>query len=462
MVHLFRHYVPLAALLQLALEAGLFFAAILLAVSLQHHDVGVNTATPILPGLAFAGLMIGVNSVLGLYRRENANTLARLAPRLLIALIIGFSSAYLLFSAMPDGSRYQDALGYTVLLVLSGSLILRRAIGASTLGASWFGRRVLVLGTGLDALEVDQALSSPRTPGFSVVGFYPIGTDPVIKVAANRLLPVAESVEDLVRSFNVDEVIVAVREQRGGIVPMKGLLNCRLRGVRVTDLSAFYERVRGEVPVESLKASWLVYGDGFQRGWLRKFVKRSFDIVVAGGILLITLPVMLLTTLLIMIESGGPVIYRQQRVGMGGRCFTVLKFRSMRVDAEGDGRARWAQENDPRVTMIGHIIRRARIDELPQLWNVLKGEMSFVGPRPERPEFVAELEKSIPYYGARHSVKPGLTGWAQVRFSYGSSVADSTRKLQFDLYYVKNHSLFLDLVVLIDTVRVVLSGAGAR
>ncbi|HKO87471.1 MAG TPA: TIGR03013 family XrtA/PEP-CTERM system glycosyltransferase [Burkholderiales bacterium] len=462
MVNLFRHYVPLATILQLALEAGLFFAAILLAVMMQTHSTLLSSSLPILPAFAFAALMVCVNSALGLYRRDSAPSFSHMAPRLLVALLIGFPLAYALFSALPHGGLYQDALGYTVLLVLAGLLILRRVLSASILGGTLLSRRVLILGTGADALAVDQALMGPRGSGYTVVGFYPISNNVNVSVPQHRVLQPVESLQSLIRYLAVDEVIVAVREQRGGVVPMSCLLNCRLEGVRVTDLPGFYERVRGEVPIESLKASWLIYGEGFRQGRMRNIVKRAFDVATAGTLLVLTFPLMVLVALTILFEGGGAVIYRQERVGRGGRPFTVYKFRSMVADAEGDGQARWAQTNDPRVTAFGKFIRRTRMDELPQLWNVLKGEMSFVGPRPERPQFVGELEQSIPYYGARHSVKPGLTGWAQVRYSYGASVEDATRKLQFDLYYVKNHSLFLDLLVLVETVRVVLWGEGAR
>jgi sugar transferase (PEP-CTERM system associated) len=220
--------------------------------------------------------------------------------------------------------------------------------------------------------------------------------------------------------------------------------------------------VTGEVPVESLKASWLVFGDGFRQSLQRRIVKRAFDMSAALWLLVVTLPVILLAGIAIFLESGRPIFFRQERVGLGGRSFNVLKFRSMRTDAEKDGIPKWAQSGDPRVTKVGKFIRRTRIDELPQIFNVLKGEMSFVGPRPERPYFVAQLSEQIPFFGARHTVKPGLTGWAQVRYSYGASVEDAKRKLQFDLYYVKNHTLWLDLVILIRTVRVVLLGEGAR
>jgi sugar transferase (PEP-CTERM system associated) len=216
------------------------------------------------------------------------------------------------------------------------------------------------------------------------------------------------------------------------------------------------------VPVDSLKASWLIYGEGFHQDWFRTAVKRAFDIVVSLVLLVLALPVLAVTAAAILLESGTPVLYRQERVGRGGISFTLLKFRSMRIDAEGDGAARWADRDDDRVTRVGRFIRRTRIDELPQLWNVLGGEMSFVGPRPERPCFVTELTRAIPFYAVRQSVKPGITGWAQVRYTYAASVEDAERKLRYDLYYVKNHSLFLDLVILVQTVRVVLLGRGAR
>jgi sugar transferase (PEP-CTERM system associated) len=240
------------------------------------------------------------------------------------------------------------------------------------------------------------------------------------------------------------------------------LLACRTLGVRVTDLPRFFERMRGEVPIEALKASWLIYGDGFRQGLARRSVKRTFDLLASAVLLVVAAPVMALTAIAISLESGGPVIFRQERAGRGGRPFVLLKFRSMRADAEADGKPRWATREDDRVTAVGRFIRKLRIDELPQLFNVLKGEMSLVGPRPERPGFVEDLAREIPFYQVRHTVKPGITGWAQVRCEYGASVEDAKRKLQFDLYYVKNHSLVLDLLIAFETVRVVLSGKGAR
>jgi sugar transferase (PEP-CTERM system associated) len=239
-------------------------------------------------------------------------------------------------------------------------------------------------------------------------------------------------------------------------------LECRLRGIEITDLASFFERERCQLHLESLNMSWMIFGAGFRQGFVRETVKRFFDVMTSAVLVLVTLPIMILTALCIYLEDRGPVFYRQERVGQGGRVFTIFKVRSMRDDAERDGQPRWAGAGDNRTTTVGRIIRKLRIDELPQILNVLRGDMSFVGPRPERPFFVEQLASKIPYYGARHSIKPGITGWAQVRYPYGASLDDAVEKLQYDLYYVKNHTLFLDIMVLIETVQVVLWGKGAR
>jgi sugar transferase (PEP-CTERM system associated) len=268
--------------------------------------------------------------------------------------------------------------------------------------------------------------------------------------------------EQAVRQLKINEIIIAVRQQRGGVLPLRELLDCRLAGVQVTDLARFFERVHGRVPIKSVKASWLIYGEGFRQSWLRRATKRTFDIVVSLALLVAMAPVMLMVALLVALESGTPVVYRQERVGARGKRFVVLKFRSMRQDAEKEGSPRWASVKDSRTTGVGRLMRQNRLDELPQLLNVLKGEMSFVGPRPERPPFVSMLTEQIPFYAVRHSVKPGITGWAQVRYTYGASIEESSKKLEYDLYYVKNNTLLLDLQILLETVRVVLLREGAR
>jgi sugar transferase (PEP-CTERM system associated) len=299
-------------------------------------------------------------------------------------------------------------------------------------------------------------------PGLELAGFYPLAQVAARSIASSRIVSNHLSLEETVSHLGIDEIIVAVREQRGGVLPLRMLLECRLRGVQVTSLPRFFERVHQRVAIDSLKASWLIYGNGFRQTWLRDMVKRAFDIVVAAVLLPVALPFMVVFACLISLDGGAPIIYRQERVGYRGQKFTLLKFRSMTKDAEKNGEASWASINDLRVTAIGRFMRRTRIDELPQLINVLKGEMSFVGPRPERPPFVALLTKQIPFYAVRHSVKPGLTGWAQVRYTYGGNVEESVKKLEYDLYYVKNHTLLLDVLILLKTVRVVLLGQGAR
>jgi sugar transferase (PEP-CTERM system associated) len=266
----------------------------------------------------------------------------------------------------------------------------------------------------------------------------------------------------MVEKYGVDQIVLAVRDRRGGGFPVQELLECRLKGVKIVELATFFEREYRQVLLESITPSWMVLGDGFNQGVFRNIVKRLWDLVVSGVLLALTLPIMLLAALFIYLEGGGPVLYKQERVGQGGRIFTLYKLRSMRIDAEGDGTPSWALANDGRVTWVGRFLRKFRIDELPQIINVFKGDMSFVGPRPERPFFVDQLEKQIPYYALRHSVKPGITGWAQVRHPYGATVDDAIEKLQYDLYYVKNHCLFLDLTVLIATIEVVIWGKGAR
>ena len=459
MIKLFRHHVSVGSVMILTADLALLLVAVPIAVVMQG-EAGIGTA--LVPAAVFASLMLALNGSLGLYRREGGTAFGSHLGRVLLAVALGMPVAYLLFSVTPYGYQARSALGYAVLVTLCGLILLRQVVfWASTAGLG--AKRVLIVGTGADAAGVESALATLGYPSMAIVGFYPVGDlHEAPAVTADRILPGSLPLSEVVSGLGVQEVIVAVREQRGGVLPLRELVECRVSGVPVTDLAGVYERVRGEVPIESLKASWLIYGHGFEQGGVRAFVKRSFDLVVSAALLMLTLPLMLATALAIRLESPGPVIYHQERVGRGGRGFTCLKFRSMRADAEGDGVPRWAMEGDPRVTRVGRFIRKTRIDELPQIINVLRGEMSFVGPRPERPAFVNELKRAIPYYDLRHSVNPGITGWAQVRYSYGASVEDARKKLQFDLYYVKNHSLFLDLLILVETVRVVLFREGAH
>ena len=460
MVSFLRQNITLATFTQLLVELSWLVAAGIIAI---HY--GVQLGEPLLAAAPsatiFAVLVVALNGAFGLYRRNERLSSGAYVLRVLLAAAIGVPLAYLLDGVLPAGGRFQDNVFPAAALAFGGLLIVRHLLVLPLVGVL-LPHRVLVLGTGPEARLVEASLAATVPSGLRLVGFHALDKVHEVVVSPGRVIAASEPVEQTVKRLGVHEIIVAVRQQRGGVLPLRQLLNCRLAGVEITELARFFERVHGKVPIELLKVSWLIYGNGYRQGWTRTTVKRLFDIGVALSLLFLTFPVMLVAAIAILMEGGAPVIYRQQRVGVGGEAFTLLKFRSMGLDAERGGKARWAIARDPRVTRVGRIIRRLRIDELPQLFNVLRGEMSFVGPRPERPEFVEMLTGQVPFYAVRHSVKPGLTGWAQVRYSYGATVEQSIRKLEYDLYYVKNHSLALDVIVLLETVRVVLLGEGAH
>ena len=328
-------------------------------------------------------------------------------------------------------------------------------------------RRVLVLGNGTQAARIAKLVETGENEYFVPISF--IATpgersrrhpDTADRSDSDAAALADDALTEIVYRQGASEIVVATDDRRG--LPVRQLLHCKLAGIKVTDFLDFWERETRTVDIESLRPSWLFYSDGFRCGPVDEMLKRAFDIGVSLGLLLLTLPLVVLTACLIKLESPGPIFYHQARVGLHGRVFTILKFRSMRVDAETDGRPRWASERDPRVTRIGAVIRKLRVDELAQIFNVLRGDMSFVGPRPERPFFVAELARAIPYYSERHWVRPGITGWAQVNYPYGASTEDAWVKLTYDLYYVKNRSIFLDFVILLQTARVIFWNYGAR
>ena len=460
MFNVLRQNVSGATLFQLGAELSWLFAAILLVLHLDGLSFDRYSEVALL-AFFFAATMVCLNGAFGLYRRSEILSTGGYFLRVILAPAIGIPLAYLGAQLLPGVAPPEEKWMIAILPALAGLLLIRHVV-VLPLVAALLPHRVLVLGTGPEARLVEASLTAANPLGIRLVGFYALDKLSDMVVTPSRVLARGTSLDEIVGQLNVHEVIVAVRQQRGGVLPLRALLDCRLNGVQVTDLARYFERVHGQVPIESLKVSWLIYGHGFRQNLVRVFVKRCFDLIVSAVLLVVTLPVVIVAAMLIAAEGAGPVIYRQERVGLHGRTFTVYKLRSMARDAEKDGRAAWASLNDARVTRVGRLIRRTRIDELPQLLNVLKGEMSFVGPRPERPEFVAMLMEQIPFYAVRNSVKPGLTGWAQVRYSYGATVEQSVRKLEYDLYYVKNHTLLLDLVILLETVRVVLLGEGAR
>ena len=460
MVNVFRHSVAAALAVQLGVEAVCLFGVVVLAFSVHGH-LPLTLQALAVPAVVFSLLIILLNVTFGLYRCPEKLTSSSYLTRVVLAPAIGVPLASLIVEFVPGGHPLQQNLPVLIVLTCVGLLFVRHVL-VLPLVAVFVPHRVLVLGTGPEARLVEASIAAADMPNMTLVGFYALDKVETVVVSPSRVIARSASLDDTVRQLGIHEIIVAVRQQRGGVLPLRALLDCRLRGVQVTDLARFFERVHGLVPIESLKVSWLIYGEGYRQNVVRAIIKRVFDVLVSAVLLVLTAPVMILAAVMVAIESGGPVIYRQARVGLGGQIFTVLKFRSMALDAEKDGKATWAVANDARITRVGRLLRRTRIDELPQLINVIRGEMSFVGPRPERPEFVAMLTEQIPFYAVRNSVKPGLTGWAQVRYSYGATIEQSVKKLEYDLYYVKNHSLLLDLVILLETVRVVLLGEGAR
>lgn len=381
----------------------------------------------------------------------------KLVQAIIVALIVQFSIFYII----PSLKVWRGVL-FVNILVLPPAIALFRFVLSKILSIKLPGKRVLILGTGELAKKIGQDIYGRPDQGLNLVGF--IDDDPS-KFGVSIVNPgVVGGYGDIMRvskAENIDMIIVALPDRRSKL-PISALLDCKLRGISVEEGETFKERLSGKIPLDHLKPSWMVFSDGFKSLRSRKLVKRVFDVTFASVLFVLSTPIMLLAALIIKLESKGPAIFKQVRVGENGKVFNIYKFRSMRQDAEAKTGPVWAREQDNRVTRTGKFIRKTRIDELPQLVNVLKGDMSFVGPRPERPFFVSKLIEEIPYYNMRTVVKPGLTGWAQIKYPYGASVEDSLEKLQYDIYYIKNMSPLLDIMIFFMTIKVVLTGKGSR
>jgi sugar transferase (PEP-CTERM system associated) len=464
MVRVFSHYVSAKVALLVVLEALLLMLAVCLGLAFHHSDTGAAIsgfgAAVQPPAAAFSlGMLIVMNSM-GLYQFDFFANEQPFLVRLVAAILLGVALTYTIAYVIPSLYLGAGGLAITMVSALAGTCLLRFAFYKLDKAAT-FKSRVLVLGTGSRVTRLAELAQQNRS--HVVVGYVTFQPDPQHHVPLSRVLPMApgDSLLTVVEKCRINQIVIAVRDRRGGL-PVQQLLECRMKGIKVSELATFCEREYRQVLLDSLNTSWMMLGEGFRQDAFRSAIKRLFDLTASAALLLLTLPVMFVAAVCIFLESGWPLFYRQERIGKGGRAFTIYKLRSMKNGAERDGTPRWAAADDDRTTRVGRIIRKLRIDELPQIINVFKGEMSFVGPRPERPFFVDKLLKQIPYYALRHSVKPGITGWAQVRYQYGASLDDAIEKLQYDLYYVKNHSLFLDFVILISTVEVVLWDKGAR
>lgn len=464
-IRLFGHFLHLSLIVVVVAEILVFSGAMWGAVALR---MGVDFAStrpelgPLWPRIAVFALSCSVSYLaLGLYSIRQRVGVFGIALRVIVALMAAQVVVATTFYLLPQIAIGRGVVAIATILAAAGSLLLRSFV-FRVFNLEGIKRRVLVYGHGTRMVAFKRMRRRSDRVGYYLVG--------VVHHPGDRVIPIGEKVYEapdglraLCKTLDIDELVVALEDRRQAL-PVKELLQCRLAGISVTEFISFMERETGRIRLDLLSPAWMIFGEGFRRDSLRLFTARALDFIASGVLLLAALPIMLLTAVAIWLEDGhkgAGVLYRQNRVGLEGRIFALTKFRSMRADAESGG-ARWASVRDPRVTRVGAFIRRTRIDELPQLLNVLRGHMGFVGPRPERPEFVETLEQKIPYYAYRHTVKPGITGWAQICYPYGSSIEDARMKLEYDLYYVKNHNLLFDLTILVQTVEVVLMGKGAR
>lgn len=464
-IRLLGHYLPLPLLVLVLAELAVFSATMLVAMSLRFGgDLVVvgGSLEPVWPRVTVFALACSVSFLaLGLYGIHDRIGPLGIAIRIVVALMVAAAMVAIVFYLAPS-----IEVGRGVLAIATGFAAVTafglRAGAYRLSNLKGIKKRVLVYGQSARMAAFTRMRRRSDRAGYHLVGLVHHPGDVVVPLG-ERVYQAPDGLKALCEELDIDELVVALEDRRKAL-PVKELLQCRLAGVAVIEFISFMERETGRIQLDLLSPAWMIFGDGFRRDGVRLLTARALDFLASGILLLVTSPIMLVTALAIWLEdgrNGGGIFYRQCRVGFEGKVFSLMKFRSMRVDAEVNG-AQWAQKNDPRVTRVGAFIRKTRIDELPQLLNVLRGHMSFVGPRPERPEFVKELEEKIPYYGYRHSVKPGVTGWAQISYPYGSSIEDAKQKLQYDLYYVKNHNLLFDLTILIQTVEVVLLGKGAR
>jgi sugar transferase (PEP-CTERM system associated) len=467
-LRLFRHFVPVSVVLLVSFDALLITGAFYQILTPSGAGGPLVFGVTTLPAQLALGLSLAAVAAMisvGLYGEQSFVDFRLLLSRIAVAFVLVLLLLVICASFWREGLQDPPNISNLPLkatLLWLGCISVTRGAFLITLGRGLLKRRVAVLGNGAQAARIARLVERGENQHFVPVSF--------IRMPGDRGLASATAVDwpndgpDALAEFgwslSASEIVVATDDRRG--LPVQQLLHCKLAGMQITEFLDFWERETRTVDLEALRPSWLFYSDGFRSGVIDELFKRVFDIIVSLALLLFTAPLLAVLAGLIKLDSAGPIFYRQERVGHRGRNFTILKFRSMRVDAEGESGPQWAARSDPRVTRLGAAIRKLRIDELPQIFNVLCGDMSFVGPRPERPYFVANLAAVMPYYNERHWVRPGITGWAQINYPYGASIEDARHKLSFDLYYVKNRSIFLDFSILLQTVRVILWNCGAR
>jgi len=448
-------------------DAAIVYAGVVLAMYLRlGFDGGPGYELSEKNGWLKVGL-VTVTCVLSLYFYDLYDYVVmtnrrELMLRLVQALGVGWALLAFLFYLVPQLMVGRGVSMISVPLVL-GLLLGWRIVIHMLTGHPEIGEKILVVGTGKAALDTAEAVWERRDAGYRIVGFVSEnGAKARESLGRSEILGKAHELEGIIRNEKIDRVVIAVRERRGAF-PTEALLKMSLAGdVSIEECTSFFERITGKVHLDMLRPSWLIFAGRRRDSRIKSLFREAVHRLLALIGLILSLPIAIITAILIKLTSRGPIFYRQERVGKNGHVFDVIKFRSMKTDAEADGKPVWAASNDERTTFVGKIIRKIRVDEIPQFWNIIKGEMNFVGPRPERPHFVRQLAAEVPFYEHRHLVAPGLTGWAQIKYPYGASVDDAIQKLQYDLYYIKNQSLTLDLVIVFDTIKTVIFGAGAR
>jgi sugar transferase (PEP-CTERM system associated) len=452
--------------LLIVIEQAFFVSSVLLAVYLNTLYQIVNYQVLSGKYLLFYAFIFAVSNqlsvlALGLYNSKLRESFRGILRRMLMCVSVAFCAVTII---NPIHGKF--TLPIEILAIASCfSVLFISLFRYFTFKVDFFGfgkRNVLVLGSGQRASIIEKRMRRDvDRQDFTVHGFVVMKGDLIDGIEYETRIDLNGSLVEYSLKHDIDEIVVANDERRDNL-PIDELFACKIRGVEIIDILDFIERETGQIAVNLIYPSWVIYSNGFaSTHYLRNSLDWLFNAVIAGCLLLVTWPVMLLAVISMKITEGihAPILYKQERVGLDGEPFNIIKFRSMRLDAEKSG-AQMASENDSRITFVGHYLRKYRIDELPQIWNVFHGDMGFVGPRPERPEFVQDLIKNIPYYNERHNVKPGLSGWAQLKYPYGASEADSLEKLKYDLYYIKHRSFLLDLLILIRTVEVVLFGKG--
>jgi len=457
LIRLFNVYYPIRTVVLLVGEALLVWSAFLVATIWQHPEdsyVLLNYEYGYLKIVVATAAVLVFSHLFDLYEPAQWNAKGELYFRLLLVpgiLALALSVlAYFVPRAMIGNNSV--VLG---LLLVTIALFSWRMMYAWLLQKPYLRERVYVLGIGERAQRLVNGLRSRSELGVQIVGW-----SGNLEGAQTREA-IASHLLELMHEERVHRVIVAMADRRGTL-PVMEMLQLRLRGIKIEEATSWLEKISGKIEVDNLYPSWLIFTEGFRSSAGFMLLRRGIALCAAALLLLIVLPVIPLVILAIKLDSAGPVLYRQKRVGLGGKVFFCYKFRTMRQDAEADTGATWAMDDDPRITRFGRFLRTTRLDEIPQLWCVVKGDMSFVGPRPERPEFTEMLAKEIPFYAVRNAVRPGITGWAQIRYKYGNSIEDSKQKLQYDLYYIKNMSLGLDLMIMFQTIKIVLLGRGAQ